>query len=142
MTTSTELDEKTSVVVTTDTGLPNLALVPLITEGLSVRAVSAQTEPELLGWWVQKNKTNEPVTTVLHTRSGTGTQHLLTLLLPIQIGSENPIQEVNSISLGKYEVNLADGRKVSLTVDPDPHGNIEIHEILPGGELGRDITLR
>jgi hypothetical protein len=142
MTTFTELDEKTSIVSTTDTGLPNLVLVPLAAEGLAVRVASAQTTPELLGWWVQKNKTNKPVTTVVHTRSGTGTQHLLTLLLPIKAGSDNPVQEVSSISPGKYRINLADGRKVSLMVDPDPHGNIHIHEILPDGRRGRDISVR
>lgn len=142
MTTSTQFDEKTSIVATIDTGLPNLALVPLATEGLTVRVASAQTTPELLGWWVQKSKTNKPVTTVTHTRRGTGTQHFLTLLLPIQADSDNPVQEVSSISLGKYKVNLADGRKISLMVDPDPHGNIDVHEVLPDGGRGREISVR
>jgi hypothetical protein len=127
MTTATELDENTSIVTTTDTGLPNLALVPLITEGLTVSMASAQTEPELLGWWVQRGRDHKPATTVMHDRSGTGAQHLLTLLLPIQADSDNPLQEVNSTGPGRYEVILTDGRKINLSVDPDPQGGIEIY---------------
>jgi len=127
MTTAAEFDESTSIVTTTDTGLPNLALVPLITEGLTVSMVSAQTEPEILGWWVQRGRDHKPATTVMHNRSGTGAQHLLTLLLPIQAGSDNPLQEVSSTGPGKYEVLLTDGRKITLSVDPDPRGGIEIY---------------
>ena len=141
MTTSTETDDKMSIVTTADDGLPNLALVPLNTEGLTVSVASAQTEPELLGWWVQKNGSNKPTTTVLYTRSGTGVQHILTLLLPIQAGSENPVNEVNSSSPGKYEVILVDGRRIFLEVDSDPYGGINVHEILPDGGSGRDISV-
>ena len=127
MTTAAELDESTSIVTTADTGLPNLALVPLITEGLTVSMASAQTEPEILGWWVQRAREHKPATTVMYNRSGTGVQHLLTLLIPIQADSDNPLQEVNSTSPGKYEVVLTDGRKIVLSVDPDPQGRIEIY---------------
>ena len=128
MTTAAVLNESTSIVTTTDSGLPNLALVPLITEGLTVTMASAQTEPEILGWWVQRGRDHKPATTVMYNRSGIGAQHLLTLLLPIQAGSDNPVQEVSSTGPGKYEVLLTDGRKIALSVDPDPQGGIEVQE--------------
>ncbi|NCB63969.1 MAG: hypothetical protein EOM52_10250, partial [Clostridia bacterium] len=46
-----------------DADQPNLAIVPLLPAGLDCRAVSAQEEPELLGWLVHKDGRHIPTTT-------------------------------------------------------------------------------
>ncbi|MBM3211953.1 heparinase, partial [Candidatus Poribacteria bacterium] len=141
ITTATKLDENTNTVITTDPELSNLAIVPLMVDGLIVQKVSAQTEPELLGWYVQKDKVNRPATTVTHTIEDAGTKHFLTMLLPIKPGLDNPIQAVKSIGLKDSEVIMKDGRRIILSVDTDPGGSIEIHEIMPDGKPGRNISV-
>ncbi|HEX2999382.1 MAG TPA: alginate lyase family protein, partial [Armatimonadota bacterium] len=85
LTTNTTRDAATGAVTTADAGKPNLVIIPLLGQGLETRVASAQTEPELLGWWVRKDTDPQyvPATTVLNTRQGTGVQQFLTLLLPL-----------------------------------------------------------
>ena len=137
--TATEFDENTSVVATKDAGMSNLAIIPLMTEGLTVNVVSGQTEPEVLGWWVQKGKPHKPVTTVTHNLEGAGMKHFLTLLLPIQAGEDNPVLKSKCDGLGKCEVTMKDGRKFAFLVDSDDI--IAVNEILPDGGIGRRVDL-
>ena len=57
-----------------------MVIVPLLPDQLDVRSVSAQTDPELLGWSVRRSTNSKPVpaTTVVHTKNGSGTQNFLT----------------------------------------------------------------
>ncbi|MBT5532800.1 alginate lyase family protein, partial [Candidatus Poribacteria bacterium] len=71
---------------TADEGSPNLAIVPVDTDGLVVTGHSAVTEPEPLGWWVQRDGNHRPATTELHTRTGEGRQSFLTVLYPMPAG--------------------------------------------------------
>ncbi|MDR1281959.1 MAG: heparinase II/III family protein, partial [Opitutaceae bacterium] len=83
---ATRHDPATGQAITTDAGLPNLAIIPLSTDNLETAAISAQTEPEILGWDVRKDTIPQcvPATTVLHTRRAiAGPQHFLTLLLAL-----------------------------------------------------------
>jgi hypothetical protein len=75
-------------------------IVPLLTQGLASNAVSAQQEPEILGWNVRKdmNPQNVPATTLLHTLQGTGPQIFLTLLLPLRAGETDPVIRVEEQS--------------------------------------------
>jgi len=133
----TTLDKATWAVATADEGKPNLAVVPLLTEGLETRAVSAQTEPELLGWYVRKDKKQSPATTVVHTRKVGGVGHLLTLLVPLEAGEGNPVREVKATGPASAEVVLADGRRLAVAADPDPKGRIRFSETLANGQPGR-----
>jgi hypothetical protein len=143
LTTRTKVDESTHTVVTTDEGKPNLAIVPLRTTGLEVRAVSAQTKPELLGWDVRKDINPEylPATTVLHTWKGPGTENFLTLLLPLPSGAENPVTSVDSTGDDGAIVTLNDGRKLAITASTDPSGGMEVVETLSNGAAGRHIKI-
>ncbi|MDR1283645.1 MAG: heparinase II/III family protein [Opitutaceae bacterium] len=122
LTTNTRRDTATGVVLTTDIGQPNLALVPLLARDLEVAATSAQTEPELLGWDVRKDTTpqNVPATTVTHTRRGSGRQSFLTLLLPLRAdaGHGNPVKTIDPPAPGGgvFRVTLADGRIFLISV--------------------------
>lgn len=126
LTTQTEQDAGTGTVVTTDAQMPNLAVVPLLTEGLEVQAVSAQTEPELLGWDVRAHSVLPyvPATTVTHTKAGIDTQEFLTLLVPIRSGETYPIEtaRVLLVKAGNrtIEVLYKDGRRVIVQVARDP----------------------
>ena len=135
------LDPRTQTVVSCDAGLPNLAVAPLLTDGLDVRTISAQEQPELLGWWVRKWAVPKavPTATVLHTRMGKGTQHFLTLLLPLRTGEGNPVRQVRHTTKGMVEVTLTDGRWLQCSASPDPAGALRVTETLPTGETERHV---
>ncbi len=122
-------------VVTTDAGQPNLAVVPLFGNGLEVRNVSAQNEPEVLGWHVRKDMDPQyvPATTVLHTRRGAGEQRFLTLLLPLKAGQKNPVKTVEALSPTSAKITLTDGR--TFTVSDTPGEGVRFTE--SGGSARR-----
>jgi hypothetical protein len=124
----TVVDPSTRAVTTADPGLPNLAVIPLRADSLEVRAVSAQTDPELLGWHVRKDMDPQyvPATTVTHTRRGPGTQTFLTLLYPLRPDTPNPMKTVISLDDTGTRVTLADGRRLTITVDAAPRGKINL----------------
>lgn len=105
-------------VRTADPRQPNLQLVPLTTDGLTVRAVSAQTEPELLGWRVIDKPL--PATTVCHSRSGAGQVTFATLLLPLRPEQTTGLRSVRQEGEGTFVVVREDGREVRLRVPSDP----------------------
>jgi hypothetical protein len=138
LTTQTIKDETTQAITTTDEGKPNLTIVPLQRDNLEVRSASAQTEPELLGWYVRKdmNPAVIPATTVVHTKKGIGSQSFLTLLVPINSGNSSPIKSVEPKAPDSATVTFDNGHVFSIVADPDPNGGIEVVETLPNGNIG------
>ena len=130
LTTRTTEDEDTHAVTTVDQNQPNMAIVPLQPDHLEVRSVSAQTQPELLGWDVRKDMNPEclPATTVVHTKRGSGTQSFLTLLVPIRSGNTSPVKSVKPEAPDSATVTFSNGRVISIVADPDPKGGIEVVE--------------
>jgi len=126
-------------VVTVDEDVPNLALVPLLCDGLDIRVVSSQEDPELLGWWIRKRvqPVAVPAATVLHRKQGHGPQQFLTLLLPLRPGKPNPVTSVHASSSHSAETRFLDGSTLRIEVEPDPSGGISLHEALPSGLPGR-----
>lgn len=143
LSTTTTLDAQTHAVTTTDANKPNLALVPLQSDNLDVRSASAQTTPELLGWYIRKdaNPAHIPATTVIHTKKGTGVQNFLTLFVPITAGNASPIKSVEKNTSGAATVTFNDGHVFSITADPDPAKGIEVMETLPDGKEGRQVKV-
>jgi hypothetical protein len=143
LTTNVQQDSATQAVTTIDKNQPNLAIVPLLTTGLDVRSASAQSQPELLGWYIQAGRSPEyyPATTVLHTLHGSGVQNFLTLLVPIQAGKSFPIQSVKPAAGDSATVTFNDGRILSIVTDPDPKGGIEVTETLANGGIGRHVKV-
>jgi hypothetical protein len=139
LSTETARDPATSTVATTDSGRPNLAIVPLLTAGLEVSAASAQMKPELLGWNVRKDQfpINVPATTVLHTRQGTGTQRFLTLLLPLKPQASQPVKAVRAGADGTVEASLADGRRLKIEPGDGMDDDIRVSEIGADGKVLR-----
>jgi hypothetical protein len=136
----TRQDPVTNEVTTTAPGQPNLAVVPLCTGGLEVKAVSAQTEPELLGWDIGRSRpSNIPATTVTHTKKGVDTQSFLTLFIPIKPGDPEPVKSVTTKDETSATVVLTDGRTLAISADPNPSGNLEVTETLADGTMGRHV---
>jgi hypothetical protein len=143
LTTKTQEDPQTQAITTIDKAQPNLAIVPLRPTGLEISSASAQTQPELLGWYIQAGRSPEytPATTVLHTWHGSGVENFLTLLVPIQAGSSSPIQSVKPTDPDSATVTFNDGRILSIVADPDPNGGIEVTETLANGTVGRHVKV-
>jgi hypothetical protein len=117
--TKTDYDEASGAVETKDDGQANLAIVPLLRDGLEVRNVTAQEEPEILGWIVIKDGVppRQPITTVLHIVKGTGAKQFLTLLIPLKPGEKSPIRSVSGTD--RIEVTFNDGRRIQINNAPD-----------------------
>ena len=130
-------------MTTQDRDEPNLALIPLQTRGLDVKAVSGQTSPEILGWYVFKDHVpaQAPATTVLHTIDGTGVQSLVTLLVPLKPGVAMPASEIQQLTPDSWHIRFNDGRQFAIVVDPNPSGGIQVNETLVDGSPGRHIAV-
>lgn len=139
LSTHTEDSPETKALATADAGVSNLAIVPLLTDGLQVRHATAQETPELLGWHCRKDMKpqNVPATTLLQTKEGTGVQRFLTLLLPLKKDEKNPV--VSATGANPVKVIFRDGRKLVVEASKDGRG-IEVTETMPDGSVGRHVS--
>jgi len=138
LTTQTRLAPGTQVLETTDAGLANLVIVPLLGDGLEVRSASGQENPEILGWNVRKDMDpqNVPATTLLDTRTGTGEQVMLTLFVPLRPGQADPVKSVVEGRDGRSAtVTLSDGRTYAISAAGER--GISVVETLADGKAGR-----
>ena len=115
--TNTVMDPATKAVTTTDAGVPNLAVVPCLLSNLTVASVVARSNASynlLLGWNITGSQSGPtPATTVTHTRSGTGTNQFLTLLMPLPTGAANPVTNVVATGATSSRLELSDGRQAA-----------------------------
>lgn len=96
----------------TDSGQPNLAVIPLQTNDLTVAAVSAQLTPEVMGWRLVSGNIM-PATTLRHARTGIGSRGFLTLLLPLRKGATADAVTFQDQS-GVIALRIGDGREYSI----------------------------
>ncbi len=124
---STEVttDPDTQITMTEDEGKPNVAIVPLLTEGLESNRASAQMEPEIMGW--KYYKTPESATTLQQIKSGGGTVQFLTLLLPVEAGESCPVTSVEVESAETVKVSLDDGRTLAVEAASDPSRDLNVY---------------
>jgi hypothetical protein len=123
-TTQSRTDPESKITVTLDEGMPNLALIPLETEGLEVSTASAQMEPEILGWSYYEKP--EPTTTLRHVRRGGGTVQFVTLLLPLRAGEACAELTVTRPEPQLWRARLGDGRVLRIRVPEDVLHDLEI----------------
>lgn len=135
--TTPQTKKEGQTVITADEGQPNLAIVPLLDDA-TVQVVSAQEEPELLGWWIRKRVQPSviPAATILHDCEGVGEQHFMTLLLPLQTDQTNPVLGVRQVGQLEVAVDLADGRLLRC-VGQD--AGLCVTEVLADGLVGREV---
>ncbi len=111
--TTRTIADRFGVVRTTDDGLSNLAVIPLVRDGLDVAVASAQLEPERLGWHVDKKAPAPvPTTTITHTRAGPSAR-FVTLLLPLPPGASDPAPAIE-VGPDATVVRFAGGRVVTV----------------------------
>ena len=123
LTTHCQVRDDLRIATTTDEGQANVAIVPLLTEGIQVKAASAQMAPEIMGWKYYKQQ--EPATTLQHLKSGAGSVQFVTLLLPLRAGQTCPVRGVE-VNGGSAEVLLGDGRTLCVAADPDPSIDLRV----------------
>jgi Heparinase II/III N-terminus/Heparinase II/III-like protein len=140
LTTKSRIDPSTQALVTEDLGKPNISVVPLLVDNLTVNSVSGQEVPEILGWDFRKDTVPPlvPATTLLQTLSGSGPHLILTMFVPLRPGESNPITKVEPGADGVSATAIfADGRRL-LIACPGPLG-ISAQETLPNGKVGRSV---
>jgi hypothetical protein len=141
LSTHTQLNPATHMLETADAGQANVAIVPLLSESLHVAAVSAQEDPEILGWNIRVYDLPRrvPATTLLHTLAGPGPQLLLALIVPLRPGQASPVAGVTPGEDGhSATVTFTDGRKFLISA-PGERG-IVVKETLPDGSTGRSAA--
>ncbi|MEI7728209.1 MAG: heparinase II/III family protein [Verrucomicrobiota bacterium] len=139
--TNTVTTANTKAVTTTDSGVPNLAVVPCLLSNLTVAAVvgrSNTTYNLLLGWTLIGSQPEHlPATTITHTLTATGTNHFLTLLMPLATGATNSVTNVVALGATSSRLELSDGRKLLVSADPNPARGIRLVELLMDGTTNR-----
>jgi Heparinase II/III N-terminus/Heparinase II/III-like protein len=141
LTTHSRIEAATQTLVTVDEGTPNIAIVPLLMDHLTVSSASGQEKPEILGWNFRSFAGPElsAATTLLHTLTGSGSRLILTLIVPLRPGEGNPITKVEPGSDGVSATAIfADGRRLLISC-PGSLG-IVARETLPNGKMGRSAT--
>lgn len=99
-----------------------VVVAPLLTDGLQATHASAQTSPEVLGWYVIKDKgPYRPATTACFSRQGAGTQLFLTLLAPVDDQDDAPITDIRQLSPTQAAITLRDGRTLQVTAPTTPN---------------------
>ena len=138
LTTHSRIETTSKTFVTQDAGAPNIAVVPLLLDHLIVRSASGEEEPEILGWDFHAFGGPErvPATTLLHTLTGSGPHLILTLIVPLQRGEDNPIKKVEPGRDGiSATAVFVDGRQLRISC-PGLFG-IVAQETLPDGRTVR-----
>lgn len=141
--TETAMNDATKVLATTTEGRPNLAVAPLLTEGLAARAVVGQDGPDktaLLGWNVKKRRVVEKATTLLHEKEAAGRTYLITLLIPLRTGEGDPVASTEATGEASARAILKDGRRWAVDCEPDPRGPVRFEETLADGSAGRVVA--
>jgi hypothetical protein len=88
------IDRGTYAVTTADPERAKLTILPLKTDGLSVRLVKGQTEPGMQGWISDHTFDQRPVPTAIFTKKSAGPVHLLYVFAPAAAGQPFPLVSV------------------------------------------------
>jgi hypothetical protein len=108
-------------LLTQRSGKRNLLVAPLLSEGLSSRWASAQTEPEILGWYVIKDAgPYRPAATICHEREGDAIQIMLTLFMPLAAEAPCPVKAISQDSTRQATVTFFDQRQLVVTAPQNP----------------------
>ncbi len=111
---------------TTGSTQPNLVVIPLRTNGVTVSTVSGKLTPEVMGWKLSGG-TVRAVTTLRHVRTGTGGHSFVTLLYPLRKGVASEgitFQE----QAGVISVQTADGRVYAIHPAASPGESLSIED--------------
>ena len=93
---------------------PNLAIVPLVNDGLTVFQDSKKLQPEVLGWTCEQGKWL-PALTVRHRRDGPGTQRFVTLFQVLPPDTKPQEITVTKEQDGDLRANFTDGGTITVS---------------------------
>jgi len=128
------MDEASKTVVTTDSDVANLAIVPMANDALSVEIVKGQDDP-VQGW---ANRPWRPVPTAVYTQKGGGTTWLAYALYPTRPGQISSISSVTSFNTSDsalgLTVQLADGGSDTVLISQDPGQETAIGDYITDAE--------
>ncbi|MFW5871447.1 MAG: alginate lyase family protein [Verrucomicrobiota bacterium] len=106
-------DEASGAVVSTDPGMPNVAVTPL-SPNVNVTLSCGQKIPELSGWYVRKDQRHEPATTITHTWKSDVPSVALTLILPLKTGEKLPVKRIERPAECDTTVIFANGSRIHI----------------------------
>lgn len=129
-----------SIVTTWDKG-PNLAIIPMVRDGLVVKHDSGVLKPEVLGWNYDNNRWL-PALTIRHTAPAANSQRFVTLFKVLKTGENAEAITVTSKSEETYEAAIANGSTVTVKLGRGgkPGMSISIAGD-PAGEKSYDIEV-
>lgn len=93
------VDEASLSVHTSDADSANLAIVPLRSDGLSVRVVSGQEEPVVQGWMPERPYKVRPIPTPIFARECPGDTTFLYAFYPTPQGVRCPIERIEPLAV-------------------------------------------
>lgn len=98
--TGAEIDSSSKSVHTTATDGPNLSIIPMTDETLSVRVVSGKKEPTVQGW-VQKGSEYDcrPIPTPIFYKEQAGTANMAYVFYPTPKGKKCPVVKVEPLDI-------------------------------------------
>ncbi|MBN2448780.1 MAG: alginate lyase family protein [Lentisphaeria bacterium] len=132
----------------TDPGLPNLAIVALNPEGLTLDIVKGREEPTVQGWVPAGGYAMRPVATPVFRAEGAGERLLPWLLFPLAPGRDLPVKETSFASddgEALATIDFTDGRRHLLRIPltaPPPGTTGNLHwSCLAAGRSAAEIRI-
>ncbi len=128
LTDQVDIDPETLSLVTTDNDKPNLAIVPLVSDGFEAE-ILPDPEP-------RKGLQKIPARLITHRTKAKALRHV-TLLVPLKPGETNPVKEASIGQDGIYNISFTDGRSLHLEIADGDEGRIRVIE---KGGAGREVV--
>ena len=128
LTDQVDIDPETLSLVTTDNNRPNLAIVPLVSDGFEAE-ILPDPEP-------RKGLQKIPARLITHRTKAKALRHV-TLLVPLKPGETNPVKETSIGQDGIYNIRFTDGRSLHLEIADGDKGRIRVIE---KGGAGREVV--
>eukprot|EP01113_Clastostelium_recurvatum_P011051 TRINITY_DN1556_c0_g1_i1.p1 TRINITY_DN1556_c0_g1~~TRINITY_DN1556_c0_g1_i1.p1 ORF type:complete len:700 (-),score=128.36 TRINITY_DN1556_c0_g1_i1:219-2318(-) len=117
---TTEYAKTNLSVVTNDTGLPNMAVYPMV-PGTGVQTyVAFENASSLYGWDVDRNPPFYiHALEIVHERSGAGEMQLVTFLLPLQKNQKAGVKSIVASNENQdYTIDFEDGSSIHVMLVP------------------------
>ena len=114
------VDPTTKRVLSQNADAANIAIVPAVSEGLSVEVIRGQEKPFVQGWTPAGGYDVRPIPTPVFKRTAAGVTHFVYVFYPLPEGETLPVKSVEALNLtadaAQVKVTFNDGRVDELLV--------------------------